>query len=145
VSALEVSEVRRRLRGALEKARQAAEDRRVRIDAAAREYEAFLGQRAVPIFHQFALVLTGEGHPFKVFTPAASVRLVSERSSEEFIELTLDDTSDPPAVIGRTSRGRGRRMVTSERAIRDGAPIAELTEEDVVSFLLDEIVGLVAR
>jgi hypothetical protein len=145
VSAIEVSEIRRRLRGALDKARHAAEDRRARTDAAARDYEAFLAGRAVPVFQQFALALNGEGHPFKVFTPASSVRLTSDRSAEEFVELTLDDTSDPPAVVGRTTRGRGRRMVTSERAIRDGAPIAELTEEDVVSFLLEEVVGLVAR
>jgi hypothetical protein len=145
VSAIAVSEVRRRLRGAIERARQAASDRRTRTDAAARDYETFLAERAVPVFHQFALALTGEGHPFKVFTPASAVRLGSERSSEEFIELTLDDTSDPPAVIGRTSRGRGRRMVSSERAIRDGAPIADLTEEDVVAFLLEEVVGLIER
>jgi hypothetical protein len=36
-------------------------------------------------------------------------------------------------------------MVSSERPIREGAPIAELTEEDVVSFLLEEVVRLVAR
>ncbi|MEP6917930.1 MAG: hypothetical protein ABJC89_19950 [Acidobacteriota bacterium] len=145
MSTIEVSEIRRRLRGAIERARQGAEDRRARTDAASRDYEEFLVNRAVPVFHQFALALTGEGHPFKVFTPAASVRLASDRSSEEFIELTLDDTSDPPAVVGRTSRGRGRRMVSSERAIRDDAAIAELTEEDVAAFLLEEVVGLVAR
>jgi hypothetical protein len=145
VSVIEVSEIRRRLRGAIERARQAAEDRRARTDAASRDYEEFLVNRAVPMFRQFALALTGEGHPFKVFTPAASVRLASDRSSEEFIELTLDDSSDPPAVVGRTSRGRGRRMISSERPIRDGAAIADLTEEDVAAFLLEEVVGLVAR
>jgi hypothetical protein len=73
------------------------------------------------------------------------VRLASDRSPEEFIELVLDDTSDPPAVVGRTTRGRGRRTVTSERALQGGAPIADLTEEDVLTFLLEEIVGLVER
>ena len=71
-----------------------------------------------------------------MFTPAASIRLASERSPEEFIELVLDDTSDPPAVVGRTTRGRGRRMISSERAVRDGVPVANLTEEDVLTFLL---------
>ena len=142
---MEVSEVRRRLRGAVEKAKHAAAERRGRTDTAARDYEAFLGQRAVPVFHQFAEALSGEGHLFKVFTPAASVRLAAERSPQEFIELMLDDSSDPPAVVGRSSRGRGRRMISSERAIRDGAAIADLTEEDVLSFLLDEIIGLIER
>jgi hypothetical protein len=142
---MEVSEVRRRLRAAVEDARREAAERRVRTDAASRAYEEFLGQRAVPLFHQFAAALTGEGHLFKVFTPAASVRLASERSHEEFIELALDDASDPPTVVGRTSRGRGRRMISSERPVRDGIAIADLTEEDVLAFLLAEITSLIDR
>jgi hypothetical protein len=142
---MEVSEVRRRLRAAVEDARREAAERRVRTDAASRAYEEFLGQRAVPLFHQFAAALTGEGHLFKVFTPAASVRLASERSHEEFIELALDDASDPPTVVGRTSRGRGRRMISSERPVRDGIAIADLTEDDVLAFLLTEITSLIDR
>ena len=136
---MEVSEVRRRLRAAVEEARQKAADRRARTDIAAKDYEEFLGQRAAPVFHQLATALTAEGHLFKVFTPAASVRLASERSHEEFVEVTLDDSANPPAVIGRTSRGRGRRMVSSERPLKEGVPIAQLTEEDVLSFLLEEV------
>jgi hypothetical protein len=138
---MEVSDVRRRLRAAIETARQQAAARRVRGDQAARDYEAFLGQRAVPVFHQVAAALTAERHLFKVFTPAASARLASDRSPEEFIELALDDSVDPPTVVGRTTRSRGRRMMSSERPIREGAAIADLTEEDVVSFLLHEIVA----
>jgi hypothetical protein len=89
--------------------------------------------------------VNGQGHGFTVFTPASSVRLANERSPEEYVELVLDDTSDPPGVLGRTSRGRGRRVVTSERTIGGGAPIADLTEEDVLTFLLDEIVLLIER
>ncbi len=142
---MEVSEVRRRLRTAVEEARAAAGERRVRGDAAARDYEEFLEQRAVPIFHQVAAALTGEGHLFKVFTPAGSVRLASERSHEEYIELTLDTASDPPVVVGRTSRGRGRRMVSSERAVAPDRPIASLTEEDVVTFLLKEVTPFIEK
>ncbi|MEN3337941.1 MAG: hypothetical protein V7647_1617 [Acidobacteriota bacterium] len=142
---MEVSEIRRRLRAAVEEARHAAAERRVRTAAAARDYEEFLSQRAVPIFHQLATALTGEGHLFKVFTPANSVRLSSERSHEEFIELVLDDGSDLPTVLGRTSRGRGRRMVSAERPIRENVAIADLTEEDVLSFLLQEIPHFIER
>lgn len=142
---MEISEVRRRLLTAIEKARHAAEERRVRTDTAARDYQVFLDQRAVPVFHQLAGALKAEKYAFKVFTPASSVRLASDRSPEEFIELSLDDTSDPPAVLGRTSRGRGRRMTTSERALGAGAPIADLTEEDVLTFLLEEITSLIER
>jgi hypothetical protein len=142
---MEVSEVRRRLRSAIDRARQGATERRARNDTAARDYEQFLGTRAVPVFHQFAAALAGEGHSFKVFTPASSVRLAADRSPEEFIELTLDDTSNPPAVLGRTSRSRGRRTVTAERAVREHAAIADLTEEDVLTFLLEEIAGFIER
>jgi hypothetical protein len=138
---MEVSEVRRRLRTAIEKAKQAAAERRARNDAAARDYDVFLADRATPVFHQFATALSGEGQAFKVFTPAGSIRLAAERSPDQFIELALDDSSNPPAVVGRTTRGRGRRMISAERALAGGAPVADLTEEDVLAFLLEEIVA----
>src|SRR4051794_40261180 len=136
---MELSEVRRRLRAAVEEARREAAARRARTDAATQAFEEFLVQRAVPVLHQVASALTGEGHPYKVFTPAGSVRLASERSHEEFIEIALDTSSDPPIVIGRTSRGRGRRMIAAERPIREGAEVASLTEEDVLDFVLTAI------
>ena len=142
---MEISEVRRRLLAAIEKARRESAERRARTDAAARDYDTFLSQRAAPVFRQLAAALKAEGHQFKVFTPASSIRLAAERSTDEFIELSLDDSSDPPAVIGRTTRGRGRRSTSSERTLKDGALIADLTDEDVLAFLLEEITRLVER
>jgi hypothetical protein len=142
---MEVSDVRRRLRGAIDAARKAAQERRSRTDQAARDYEAFLRDRAVPVFHTFASALAAEGYRFKVFTPADSVRLASESAGDDFIELSLDPLSDPPAVVGRSSRGRGRRTVTSERPVRDGAAVGELTDDDVLSFLIAEIPPFVER
>ena len=142
---MEVAEVRRHLRAAIDAARKAAQERRARSDQAAREYEEFLRARAVPVFHTVASALVAEGHRFKVFTPADAVRLASESSGEDFMELTLDTTVDPPLVMGRTSRGRGRRLVTSERPVKEGAAIAELTEEDVLSFVTDHIGPFVER
>jgi hypothetical protein len=142
---VEISEIRRRVRAAIERARHASEERRVRTDVAARDYQLFLEQRATPIFHQLAGALKAEGLSFKVFTPAASIRLASDRSPDDFIELSLDDTSDPPAVLGRTTRGRGRRTSTTDRALGSGAPIADLTEEDVLNFLVEELAALLER
>jgi hypothetical protein len=142
---MDIADVRRRLRGAIEQARREAADRRARVDAADRDYDTFLRDRAIPVFHDVANALSGEGHPFKVSTPARSVRLESARSREEFIELELDAGQDPPQVIGRSNRGRGRRMITSERPVRDGAAVGDLTEEDVLAFLVSEIVPFVER
>jgi hypothetical protein len=136
---MDVPEVRRRVRAAIEGAKREAVSRRERSDTASRDYAEFLTARAVPIFHQLAAALVGEGHRFKVVTPAGSVRLASERSAEDFVELTLDTTVDPPAVLGRTSFNRGRRAITSERPVRDGAPIPDLTESDVLDFVLSEL------
>ena len=140
---MDVSEVRRRLRGAMEQARRDTAERRRRADEAGRDYERFLKRHAVPIFHTFAAALTAEGRRFTVFTPAGSVRLASDASGEDFIELSLDASQDPPRVLGRTSRGRGRRMVTTERPL-DPA-VADLTDEDVLEFLLAEIGPFVGR
>jgi|SoiMethySBSTD1v2_1073268.scaffolds.fasta_scaffold1036413_2 hypothetical protein len=142
---MDIPEVRRRLRGALERAKREAAERRARADAGAREYDAFLEQRAVPAFRLFASALVGEGRAFKVQTPAGSVRLVSDGSADDYIDLSLDSTQDPPRVVVRTSRGRGRRNTSTERVLGNTSPIAETTEEHVLEILLEEIPALVER
>ena len=142
---MEVSDVRRRIRAAIEAARARAAERRSRTDEASRAYEVFLETVAVPAFHTVTSALTGEGHRFKVITPGRAVRMSSERSPEDFIELSLDTERDAPAVVILTSRGRGRRMVSSERLVREDLPIAELAEEDVVAALLEELLPFLGR
>ena len=136
---METAEVRQRLKSAIAKAKTAAQERRARNDESARAYETFLSEHAVPLFHTFANALNGEGLRFKVFTPAGSVRLASESGAEDYIELTLDTAGDRPQVLGRSSRGRGRRSVSSERALKPRAEISSLTQEDVLEYLLEEI------
>lgn len=128
----------------MEQARSNAAARRERSDAAARDYEQFLATIAIPVVQQFANVLSAEGHHFHLATPAGSVRLTSASSSEDYVEILLDTSQDPPEVIGRTSHGRGRRMVASERPVRDQTAVSELNEEDVLTFLLTEIVPFVS-
>ena len=142
---MEIPEVRRRLRAVIDQARRDASARRERTDAAARAYAEFLAQRAVPTLHTFAAALVAEGYRFKVFTPADSVKLASESGGEDFIEIVLDSTDDPPRVTGHTSRSRGRRSTSSERPVRAGAGPSDLTEEDVLDFLVEEIAAFVER
>jgi len=54
-------------------------------------------------------------------------------------------TLDPPRPVGHTSRGRGRRTLVTERPIRAGTATADLTEEDVLEFLVEEITPFVER
>ena len=142
---MEIPEIRRRLRASIEAAKRDAQERRGRSDHAAKAYEEFLSERAVPLFHTVASALVAEGQRFKVFTPAGSVRLASEASGEDYIELVLDTTADPPVVVGRTSRGRGRRQIASERPVNDDIPIENLKDEDVLAFLLTELTPFLER
>jgi hypothetical protein len=145
VSAIDVGEVRRRLKGALDTARRTAVERRARADEAAKHYEVFLAHRAVPVFQHMASALTGEGHPFKMMTPSGAVRLSPERAPEEFIELTLDASYDPPEVLVHVIRGRGSRTIETEQPLRERTPVAELTEEHVLEALVREVVAFVQR
>lgn len=142
---MEIPDIRRRVRAAIDQARRDAASRRERSDAASRAYDEFLTRQAIPAFNALASALVAEGHRFKVHTPAGSVRLVSERSSDDFIELTLESGEDPPLVLGRTSVGRGRRAITKERPVRDGVSPESLTDEDVIAYVLSEIVPLIER
>jgi hypothetical protein len=140
---MEIPDIRRRVRAAINQARRDAATRRERSDAAARAYDEFLTTCAVPAFNLVASALAGEGQRFKVSTPAESVRLSSENGAENYIELVLDPTDDPPVVLGRSNVGRGRRAITRERSLRKD--IASLTQEDVVEFVLGEIAPFVER
>jgi hypothetical protein len=142
---MEISDIRRRLRQALDTARKAAAERRARADAAVNAYNAFLRDVGTPVFRMFANVVKAENHPFMVFTPSEGVRLVSERHSDDFVELWLDTSLDPPQIATRVSRARGRNLVTSEGLLKAESPINSLTDEDVLGFLLENIGTLVER
>jgi len=139
---METSDIRKRLNQTIERAKRQAADRRTRSDDAARAFETFLTTVAVPLFRQVANILRAEGYLFNVFTPSGSVRLMSDRGAQDFIDLSLDTAGDRPQVIGHASRSRGRRVLESERAI--GEP-GELTEEAVLEFVLKELEAFVDR
>ncbi len=142
---MEISDIRRRLRHALEQAKKDSAERRARTDLAATAYDAFLRDVATPVFRMFANVAKAEGHAFAVFTPAGGVRLASERHADDFMEIWLDVSLDPPQVATRVSRVRGRDVTTREGLLREGAPTNGLTDEDVFAFLLSSVGPLVER
>jgi hypothetical protein len=142
---IEISEVTKRLRQTIARAKRAAAERRARLEAARNEYETFLSEVAVPVFRMFGMALRGEGRPFSVSTPQGKVRLVSEADAGDFLEIDLDVARQPPAAIGRAAHRRGREITTVERPIREDAAVADLTDEDVLRFLLEEIAPFVER
>lgn len=141
---MDTSIVRRRVVQTIERAKRAAAERRARGDEAARAYSGFLEHIAVPIVRQMAGALKASGYSFVVSTPAGGVRLMSEKTSEDYIELSLDTSGEEPAVMVHTSRARGRRVVETERPLVSG-PIADLTEEQVLDFLVAELGPLVEK
>jgi len=139
---MEISDVKRRVVETIDRARRQAAERRGHVDQATRDYAAFLDRTAIPIFRQIANVLRSEGFPFTVFTPGGSVRLMSDRAAEDYVELVLDADGGEPVVTGHASRSWGRRVVSSEHAM---GPPSALTEDDVLVFVLKAVEPLVGR
>lgn len=139
---MEISVVRKRLTDTIERAKKTAAERRGRTDQAAKDFDVFLQKVAVPLVRQIANALKADGYAFTVFTPSGSVRMMSDRSTDDFIEIALDATADPPQAMAQISRARGRRVIDEQRAI--GAPDA-LTEEQLLEFLLKELEAFVER
>lgn len=142
---MEISDIRRRFRVALEQAKKASAEKRERTDLASTAFGAFLRDTAVPVFRMVANVAKAEGQPFSVSAPPDLVRLASERSTDDFIEFWLDTSLDPPQVATRVNRVRGRNRTTVEGLLRKDAPINGFTDDDVLSFLLEHIGSLVER
>ena len=141
---MEIADVKRRVQETIDRAKRVAAERRTRSDEATKDYAEFLDRIAVPLFRQVANVLRAQGYLFTVFTPGGSVRLMSDRAAENYVEIVLDTSGSRPAVIGHASRVRGRRITESERPL-DAASIRDLTEEDVLDFLLKELEPFVEK
>ena len=131
--------IRKRLRTEIDAARRAAAERRERATNAARAYDAFLENIAVPAFRTIANVLRAEGVPFEAQTPGTAVRLVSDRSRDDVIELSLDTSTIRRQPIFITTRTRGGRLLRTERPLKERAAIDKLTEDEVVEGLIEEL------
>jgi hypothetical protein len=142
---MEVSDVRKRVKEVIERARKSTAERRTLVDEATREFQTLLDRVATPLFRQIGNVLRAEGHPFTVSTPGNSVRLVSDRAPSDFIDLTLDTSGRRPRVLIHASHGRGRRVIESETPIEPEGPVRDLTEQHVLDAVMKELEPLVNR
>ena len=142
---LEAGEVRKRLRQTIEAAKRDAATRRAALADVQKAYDVFLEEQAVPVLRQVASALKAEGHVFQVLTPAGTARLVSDRSKDDYLEVVLDGARKTPEVIGRVNRVRGSELIADEQPIRSNARVSDLTDEDVLIWILRVIVPLVER
>jgi hypothetical protein len=142
---MEVSEVRKRVYDAIERARQAAAARRTQNEIAEKVWSAVREQSVVPLCRQLVQVLKAEGYTFQVSTPSDTVRLTSERSAQDFMELLLDTAGRVPAVVCRVNRVRGREILNEDRVVAPTTPIEAITEEDVLTTLVEALPPFVER
>lgn len=135
----ELTDLRRRVRQAIQDAKRTASDRRTARDEASKAWATAVAEVVEPEATVMAAALTGEGLPFRLETPRGTIRLVSERSADDYIEIVLDesDERDVPEVIGRSVIGRGRQSVTViEEPL--GAP-SGLAPDRITAFFLNAI------
>ncbi|MGH9408292.1 MAG: hypothetical protein ACRD1V_02430 [Vicinamibacterales bacterium] len=142
---VEVADVRRRLRGGIEEARRRTAARRALVDDTTRAYETILETMAIPIFRTMAEALTAESYRFTIETPSGVVRLARERAGEGSIELALDTERDVPAVVLRSTHGRGRRMVATELVLAEGPQIADVTDSILADAAVQALIPLIER
>jgi hypothetical protein len=142
---IEPSELRKRVRAAIEHSRRAANERRAQLDQAATAYTEFLETQATPLVQMLANVLRAEGYNFTVFTPNGGLRLASAKSGDDFLEFALDTSQAEPFVVLRVNQARGRRVVQHERPVKGRTAVEQLTEEDVLKALLEELSPFVER
>ena len=142
---MDVGDIRKRVRHTIDESRRAAAARRRRVTEAERDGAGILTDVAAPLFTVVAAALKAEGYRFRVLTPAGAVRLASESSADDYIEVALDTLRDPPALVVRVSRAWGRRVLVDDAILREAEAIRELTAEDLLEFTLARLGPFVER
>src|SRR5918993_5776610 len=131
---MEISLVRKRLRDSIEDAQKNATARRAANREAIAAWEQVLERVVTPLLEHISQVLKSEGYAFRVITPAGTVRLTSERSADDYIEVGLDTSGPVPIVVARVNRTRGRERFSDEHIVASGDAIPALSEERLLDL-----------
>ena len=142
---VETADVRKRVRHAIEQARRNAAAHRAEADGASAHFETFAQDVAGPLFRQVAGALKAEGYAFQVFSPAGGLRLSSDRSGDDHVELALDTSRRPVTLVLRTRYTRGRDVAEEERILAQGASIDAVSADDLLGHLVDALAPFVER
>lgn len=133
---MEVSHVNKRVQVAMERARARAQARRSDAASAEKAYAVFLATVATPVTRQVANSLKVAGLAFTLGTPGGGLRLSADRGRDDFVEFVLDASGDVPQAAGRVSVTRGSRTIDETAPVKPDTAIEDLTEEDVLEFLV---------
>jgi len=136
---VEVSEVMKQLKHAIERARARSQQRRQHAAEAERAYAAFLEEVATPTTRMMANALKAEGYPFTVSTPSGGLRLASDRGRDDYVEFALETNGDRSVVVGRIRYTRGSRTLEDERPIKPDTSPQDLSDTDVLAFLVSAL------
>jgi hypothetical protein len=142
---LELVQIRRRVQHRLADIKRAAAERRDRVAAAERAYEAFLAAVATPLVNTVAQSLSAEGYAYRVTTPGGAVRMASDRSSRTYVEIRLDTAGREPQIVAEIGRERGSRVFADERPVCQGVAIEAITDEQLLEELLSLMADLIER
>jgi hypothetical protein len=124
---------------AIDRAKARSQQHRQLAAEAERAYAAFLEEVATPTTRMMANVLKAEGYPFTVSTPSGGLRLASDRGRDDYVEFALETNGDSSIVVGRIRYTRGSRTLEDERPIRAGASPQDLSDTDVLTFLVSAL------
>ena len=133
---MEVSQVNKRVKNAIEQARARAQARRNAAASAEKAFAVFLETVATPVSRQVVNALKVANISFTLGTPGGGLRLAAERGRDDYIEFVLDASGELPQAAGRVSISRGSRTIDEVVPVKPGSAIEELTDEDVLEFLV---------
>lgn len=141
---METSEIRKQVLHMLERAKRRSLEHRSQAESAQRAYDALLPLVATA-WRQVANALRVEGHAFTVHSPSSALRFASDRSADDFIELSLDTSRRPAALWLQVRLVRGHRVIEREIVVAEGDAVAEVSEQQLITVLLDELEPFVQR
>src|SRR5262245_30525417 len=120
---MEVSQVNKRVKSAIEDAKAKAQARRNAAASAEKSYATFLETVATPIARQVANALKVAGVGFTLGTPGGGLRLAADRGRDDYVEIVLDTSGELPQAAGRVSVTRGSRTFVDTLPIKAGTAI----------------------
>ena len=133
---MEISHVRRRVQAAIIAARERSQLHRQAVADAEASYDRFLADVAVPLARQVANAFKAEGYNFTVSTPGRGVRIASDRGRDDYVDIALDTDAVPPVVVGHIRYTRGSRTIDEEHPVKAGAAPSQISEEEMLEFVM---------